>query len=795
MKKITLILLALCLSLVSTSQSKYSKLRIWGGNEVLRSIAEAGVTVEHGIHKRDTWYVSDFSDQEIAILDKMGINYDVLIDDVQAYYQSRLESPDQQNHRSFMLGDPHFRSHRSNCGSAGGGTSFTDPSNFNLGSMGGYLTYTEFIAEIDDMAAQYPNLITAKAPISTFQTHQGRDIYWMRISDNPNTDETEPEILYTAIHHAREPGSLMQLVYYMWYLLENYGTDPEVTYLVDNTEMYFVPMINPDGYIRNEITDPNGGGMHRKNMRDNSDGSFGVDLNRNYSYQFGFSGTSNNTSADNYLGPFAFSEPETQAIKWFAENRNFEIAMNYHTYGNLLLHPFGYDYIQTADHTQFQEWSGWMVRNNGFSNILSANLYPAAGDSDDWMYADDLATKPKIMAMTPEVGSDSHGFWPATAEILPIVRGCLIQNLTAAHLLLNYGKLEDAEPYVVETTSGHFNYDITRLGLETGTLTVEILPIGPWVTSVGTSKTYNLSLLQGETDSITYDLDPGIAQGQEFQYVLTLSNGQTELVRDTLTKVYGLGNVVIADNGNTLSNWNTSTWNTTSAEFYSASSSITDSPGGDYPNNTQRTITLSNSFDLTNAVSATLSFYAKWEIEDNYDYVQVSASTDGSTWTPLCGLYTNDGTNDQELGEPLYDGFQTSWIREEMSLQDFLGSANVQIRFRLISDVWVNEDGFYFDDLEVNVIENTVGIQEQNDLLLAPMPNPADQFTYIQFDQDVREGTIEILDQTGRIVLSEPVSATAKQQVITSGLSNGVYLVRLNQNGTLSGSEKLVIFR
>ena len=82
-----------------------------------------------------------------------------------------------------------------------------------------------------------------------------------KISDNPNQDENEPEILYDAVHHAREPNSLSQLIFYMYYLLENYGLNDEVTYLVNETEMYFVPCINPDGYIYNQINDPNGGGM------------------------------------------------------------------------------------------------------------------------------------------------------------------------------------------------------------------------------------------------------------------------------------------------------------------------------------------------------------------------------------------------------------------------------------------------------------------------------------------------------------------------------------------------------
>src|SRR6185503_2455375 len=108
-------------------------------------------------------------------------------------------------------------------------------------------------------------------------------------------------------------------------LLENYNTNPEVKYLIDNLEMYFVPVVNPDGYIYNETTNPNGGGMWRKNRRDNLDGEYGVDLNRNYGYNWGYdnNGSDPNTASDTYRGDTSFSEPETQNLKNFCNARQF----------------------------------------------------------------------------------------------------------------------------------------------------------------------------------------------------------------------------------------------------------------------------------------------------------------------------------------------------------------------------------------------------------------------------------------------------------------------------------------
>lgn len=92
--------------------------------------------------------------------------------------------------------------------------------------------------------------------------------------------------------------------------------------------------------------------MWRKNRRDNLDGTFGIDLNRNYGYNWGFDddGSSPFTGDETYRGTVPFSEPETQIMRDFVNSRSFRIALNYHTFGNLLIYPWGYDYsIYTPD--------------------------------------------------------------------------------------------------------------------------------------------------------------------------------------------------------------------------------------------------------------------------------------------------------------------------------------------------------------------------------------------------------------------------------------------------------------
>jgi murein tripeptide amidase MpaA len=120
------------------------------------------------------------------------------------------------------------------------------------------------------------------------------------------------------MHHAREPGGMMALIYFMWWLLENYNTDAEAKALLDSRRITVVPIVNPDGYTFNIQNSPGGGGLWRKNRRRNANNSFGVDLNRNYGtvdfWNSAFGGSSTSPSSDTYRGTDPFSEPETAAL-------------------------------------------------------------------------------------------------------------------------------------------------------------------------------------------------------------------------------------------------------------------------------------------------------------------------------------------------------------------------------------------------------------------------------------------------------------------------------------------------
>jgi hypothetical protein len=695
MNRFTLLFFFSFVCLYSFAQN-YSRVKIITDDAGLAMLSQHGVTIDHGIHKEGQFFISDFSDSEVAMMQALNVNIEILIADVVSYYEQILMEP---------ASDQTLRNANCSGGIGASGGFYTNPAtptHFNLGSMGGYLNYNEMLAELDEMFATYPNLITQKSQISNFLTHENRPIYHVRISDNPNVDEAEVKVLYTAIHHAREPMSLMETIFYMWFILENYGTNEEVSYLVNNFQMYFVPCINADGYVYNQTTNPNGGGMWRKNRRNNGGGVYGVDLNRNYSYGWNTTGTSTNTSNDTYCGPSAFSEPETQAIRWLVQNNDFITSFNAHTYGQYILFPIGTTTAEFAPHHNwFQDESNHQVQYNGYSAIKSSGLYPASGDSDDYMYISDIGVNQKdtVFAHTPEVGT---AFWQPQSEIVSTCKGMLFPNLVLAHLAKQYLVVQETDPTMIPSLTGNFTHSAKRLGREAGSVSVSIEPILN-ITNIGAPVVYNLLQQQLVNGNISYSLNPNIQFGDQIKYVLKTDYGLW-IKRDTITKTYGSLTVQVTEDATSVANW-TGNWSTTTSTYVSATKSFTDTPTGNYSNNTTKTYTYVPTVDLTNASDAMVKFYAKWNLEADYDFVQFQVSTDGgATWIGQCGNYTVPGTNAngsvQPNNQPVYEGVRSSWVMEEINLSDYLGQI-IKLRFQLKSDGGTTADGYYFDDFQV----------------------------------------------------------------------------------------------
>jgi len=764
-------------------QEKHQRAKInYNQPDDLRTLESIGIPVDHGVHKKGVFIISDFSVSEIEKARNAGYKVDLLIEDSKEYFLQR------NTIKSVRKKNPSCENQSS--------SDYQTPNNFTLGSMGGYLTYQEMLDQLDLMKSLYPQLISTKENISDFLTEGepdnsttpsigGNGIKWVKISDNPTiSSEEEPQILYTAIHHAREPNSLSQLVFYMWYLLENYELDNEIKSIVDNTELFFIPVVNPDGYLYNEKTDPNGGGFWRKNRKN----GHGVDNNRNYEYYingnssdgvWGGEGASNNTSSSSYHGTGPFSEIENQAIKWFCEQHNFVMAFNNHSYGDLLLYPYGYTSdAPTPENEVFEIISEELVSRNGFNNILSSGLYPAAGDSDDYMYGT-IGTHNKIYAMTPEIGSE---FWPPSSQIEEIAKSMMYLNTTSAKMVNNYAVLNDTSPaFIGDEVIINQTFNLKRMGISgNGNFTISVNPISLNISAVGDPILFsNLELLEETNGSIQYTLLNDTQPGDNIVFELIVNNGNYEQ-KVLVKKVYGKIIPVFEDYGNSVTNnFNNNGWNTTNTSFVSPSNSITDSPNGNYQNNENKTITISEEVILTNAISANITFYAKWDIENNWDYVQLEVSLDnGNSWIPQCGLFTNEGSDNQTqpTGEPLYDGSQNDWVLEQIDLNDYLGE-EITIRFNFVTDGEVRADGFYFDDLTINVIDNeALGNSDIIESSFGVHPNPLKNFLYITTPKNNYK--ISIYNIHGQLIRT-PSTYSGSQTIDYGSLSKGIYLMKI----------------
>jgi hypothetical protein len=205
-----------------------------------------------------------------------------------------------------------------------------------------YKSYQQTCEFLQESVKKYPDIITIK---SIGKTWENRDIMLATISLNVQNASLKPALLYTGTVHAREWIGNELAVEFIDFLLSKHSSNPKVLDILSKNTLYIVPCLNPDGfeYSRTHFS------FWRKNRRDNKDGTFGVDLNRNFSIGYG---KSTNTASNVYSGPNPFSEPETQAMKKFVDSKdNITIALDYHSQGNVFFPAHKFNHEQEIDGT------------------------------------------------------------------------------------------------------------------------------------------------------------------------------------------------------------------------------------------------------------------------------------------------------------------------------------------------------------------------------------------------------------------------------------------------------------
>jgi carboxypeptidase T len=272
------------------------------------------------------------------------------------------------------------------------------------------------------------------------RTHEGRDIWAVKISDNPSEAEEEPGAVFLGCHHAREWISVEVPLYIARYLTDNYDSDTDVKHLIDNCEIWIVPVVNPDGYEYSRTRER----FWRKNRRDNGDGTFGVDLNRNYDYMWGTIDTPAQTSAYTYRGPSAFSEPETQAIRDLVRKYDFRILLSYHSFWQAIYYPWAYTWNASPDGPMFRDMTSSMIEliyntsGTTYTNWLDTpGTYLHSGDTGDWSYGE-LGICSFGIELRP-VTSSQGGFALPENQIIPTCE----ENLPVALYLISYAAADN----------------------------------------------------------------------------------------------------------------------------------------------------------------------------------------------------------------------------------------------------------------------------------------------------------------------------------------------------------------
>ncbi|WHM36899.1 M14 family metallopeptidase [Streptomyces sp. BPTC-684] len=281
-----------------------------------------------------------------------------------------------------------------------------------------YHNYAEMTTEIDQRLAAYPSIMSKRV---IGKSYQGRDIVAIKVSDNVATDENEPEVLFTFHQHAREHLTVEMALYLLREFGAGYGKDSRITNMVNNREIWIVPDLNPDGGEYDIAT-----GSYRswrKNRQPNSGSSYvGTDLNRNWNYKWGCcGGSSSNRGSETYRGTAPESAPEVKVVSDFARSRvvggkqQIKAGIDFHTYSELVLWPYGYTYNNTApgltqdDHDAFAAVGGKMAASNGYTPEQSSDLYITDGTIDDYLWGTQ-----KIFSYTFEMYPESGngGFYP-----------------------------------------------------------------------------------------------------------------------------------------------------------------------------------------------------------------------------------------------------------------------------------------------------------------------------------------------------------------------------------------------
>ncbi|MBN1824696.1 MAG: immune inhibitor A [Candidatus Eisenbacteria bacterium] len=705
------------------------------------------------------------------------------------------------------------------------------------GDKGTYHTPEQIGTILHDVETAHPS-IAQRFSIGT--SVEGRDLWAINISDNVGTNEEEPEVRLSGNIHGDESISQEMLVFLVEHLTDNYGTDPDVTYLVDNYDIFILPCHNPDGTVANTRYNDNG-----------------IDLNRNF------------PSPDGDIGGDGTwtEEVETVHFKNWGFGRHFVISANSHGGALVVNYPWDYTYTLHPDNDaliqlslEYSTYNLPMYNGDWPQGITNgAQWYITKGCLQDWSNneTDCIDVTLELSDVKEPSASLLEDFWDDNEEsyehyiraarygVNGIVTGSdtglpLDATITVSGNAMpvhtdpengDYYKLLDTGTYdVTFSASGYIDETHYGVSVTWGSATVLDVDLDPvaygavsgFVREVGTNDGLDAEIeirtYPGDVYVTTAQSDDGsggaystnLVYGEYTFHVScpghTSADRQVTVDAATETEDFLLGVVTQAilfedDFEGGSSQW-TGDWGLCTSTAHGGTASMADSPTGDYADKDTTICVIASSIDLSEAEQCTLSFWARWDIEENWDCAVLEISTDGgSGWTPLQTAYTVDASGQgtqKPAGIPVFEDTHTGWVENVVDLAAYDGETDVLFRFRLKSDTSIHQDGFYFDDFQVRGMQVATGVElaaPGATRLMGNSPNPFNPITTIRYTlASPARVDLDVFDLSGRLVRSLVRSRTedsGSHSVVWDGrsdagrpVSSGVYFYRLNAGDT-----------
>lgn len=515
-----------------------------------------------------------------------------------------------------------------------------------------YLSYTEVNDSLRQLVQNYPSI--CKLDSLPIQTYEGRWAYGIKISDNVQIEEDdEPGFLIDGTHHAREWACPIVVMFFADSFLSAYGSVPEITNIINTTEIYCFPIVNVDGYVY----DYPSGRMWRKN-REPFGGGIGNDPNRNYQGCAGDiegdwgavdngKATHNNTNPQArglFCGPYQNSGDEIRGLIEYVKSRYINAYMSYHMHGELMMWGWGWTTQGTPDnalHIQVGTHMASLIQRLGGGTYRPGQipiiLYPVSGSSLDWLYSwSHYVGGISNLSFTTEMGTD---FYQNPANLDHIIH----QNFKALKYLAGF--------------------------CDSIVLLVEGAVPAPTIYPLGTV---------GEDFTISWHAKNTVYNNPTQWELVELSN--PSIIEDNLESGTGRWNL----DGFTLS---TAQSHSATHSFYSGSQ-----------NNMNSAVTTKHPYLVQPGDSVT--FWCRYNLETDWDVAVGEVSENTREWY---NLDTNRFT-----------GNSGGWTRKVFSLSNWAGKS-IYLRFRAMTDANTLGTGFYVDDIypvclfgNVNVISSSI---------------------------------------------------------------------------------------